>query len=109
MVEYSTKLSSLGAGQLLTEDKILNILGFLLLKEWQKELIIQGFDPATQGISELVKFCEHLETAEKIFRRRVKEMNKTKQKLISPVNATDPPSWRRAKGYTRRQNPWKRY
>ena len=43
------------------------MLEFSLLKEWQKELIIQGFDSVTQFLTELVKFCERLKILEEIF------------------------------------------
>ena len=39
---------------------------FSLLKEWQKQLIIQELDSATQGLTEIVYFYERLETAKEI-------------------------------------------
>ena len=35
---------------------------FFLPRDNQKELRIQGFDSATQGLTEIVEFCAHLET-----------------------------------------------
>ena len=67
MVEYLEKVPVFGSVQHLPEDKIIELVEFLLPKEWQKEMIIQGFDSATQGLTELVKFCERLGTAMGIF------------------------------------------
>ena len=65
--DYLKKLPPFRVVQCLPEDKILELVYFSLLKECQKELIIQGFESATQGLTELVKFCEQLDTAEKHF------------------------------------------
>ena len=67
IVEYLKKFPSFGAGQRLPEDEILKLVEFSLPKEWKKELIIQGFDSATQGLTKIVEFCECLEKAEEIF------------------------------------------
>ena len=64
MVEYLDKFPPFCAGQRLPEYDILDLIELSLLKECQKELIIQGFDSATQRLTELVKFCECLETTE---------------------------------------------
>ena len=68
MVEYLEKFPPFRAGQCLPEDEILELVEFSLLKEWQKEVIIQGLYSTTQGLTELVKFCERLETAEEILK-----------------------------------------
>ena len=47
--------------------------------EWQKELIIQGFDSETQEITELVEFCKRLEIAEEIIQTQ-DEVNHQNQK-----------------------------
>ena len=67
MVDYLEKFPPFGAGQCLPEDKILKLVEFSVPKEWQKELIIQGFDSSTQGLTELVELYERLKTAEEIF------------------------------------------
>ena len=54
---------------------------FSLPKEWQKELIIQGFDSANLGFAELAEFCERLETAEEIFHTQG-EVNHQKRKSV---------------------------
>ena len=67
MVDYLKKFPSFGIGQGLLDDEILQLVEFLLPGEWQKELIIKGFDSATQSLTELVELCEILETANEIF------------------------------------------
>ena len=67
MVNYLDKFLPFGARQHPLEDEILELGESSLPKEWQKELIIQGFDSATQVLTELVEFFECLETAEEIF------------------------------------------
>ena len=55
---------------------------FLLTIERKNELLIQGFDSTTQGLTELVEFCERLKTAKEIFRTQgegPQENKKTKQ------------------------------
>ena len=47
MVEYLKKSSPFETGQRLPEDEILELVELSLLKDWQKQLIIQGFDLAT--------------------------------------------------------------
>ena len=68
MVNYIKNFSPFRSGQRLPEYDILELVEFSLPKKWQKELIIQGFDSVTQGLTELVKFCERLETAEEILK-----------------------------------------
>ena len=59
---------------------------FSLPKEWQKQLIVQGFDSETQGLTQIVKLYEHLETAKEIFHMNG-EGNHQNKKTNSPVNA----------------------
>ena len=82
MVDYLENLLTFGAGQHIPEENILKLVEFSLPKEWQKELIIQGFDSSTKGLAELVEFCERLETAEEIFQTQGEgnhQNKKTKQ------------------------------
>ena len=44
--------------------------------------MIQGFDSATQGLTELINFCERPETAENFFHMQG-EVNHQKKKLSS--------------------------
>ena len=67
IIEYLKKFPPFGAGQRLPEDKILELVEFSLPEKWQKSLVVQGFDSATHGLTELVEFCESLETAKEIF------------------------------------------
>ena len=60
MVKYLDKLSTFGVVQRIPEDDILELVESSLLKEWKKGLIIQRFDSATQGLTEIVNFCERL-------------------------------------------------
>ena len=62
--EYLKKFPPFRAGKRLPEDDILKLVEFSPPKQWEKELIIQGFDSATQVLAEIVNFCERLETAE---------------------------------------------
>ena len=84
MIKYLDKFPPFEEGQRLPEDDILELVEISLLNEWQKELIIQVFDSATQGLTDIVKFCERLETAEEIFQTQgeVNHQNKkTKQSV----------------------------
>ena len=63
MVEYLEKFPPFGSGQRLPEYEILELVEFSLPKNWQKELIIQGFDSTTKGLTELVEFYKFLKTA----------------------------------------------
>ena len=67
IVKYLDIFPLLRANQSLTEDLILDIVEFLLPQEQQNELLIKGFDSATQGFTEIVEFCEFFETSEEIF------------------------------------------
>ena len=56
MVEHLKKLPTFGAGKRLPENEILELVELSLPREWQKYLIIQGFDSETQGLTYIVKF-----------------------------------------------------
>ena len=96
-------LPTFGDEQFIPKDEMLEIMDLSLPEEWQKQMIIQGFDSATQGLAQLVGFCESLETAEEIIRAKG-EGNHQIKKPNSPVNTTNPPIKRRKKGHTRPQN-----
>ena len=80
MVEYLENFPLFGAGQRLTDDKILELVVLSLPKEWQKELIIQGFESTTQGLTELVEFCKRLEIDEEIFQNQGEGNRQNKKK-----------------------------
>ena len=54
MAEYLKKFLPSGDRQRLPRNDILEILELSLPKEWQKQLIIQGFDSETQGLRSLL-------------------------------------------------------
>ena len=107
MVKYLNNFPPFGTVKRLPEDDILELAEFSLPKEWKKELIIQGHESTTQGLTELVEFCDLLKTAEEIFQTQG-EVNHQNKKPSSPVNATNSPSRRRAKGHARPRTPQKR-
>ena len=78
MVEYLKKFPHFGIVQGLPDKDILELVKLLMPQEWQKELIIEGFDSATQGLAELVEFYECLETAKKIFHTQGEGQQKDK-------------------------------
>ena len=79
MVEYLENFPPFGVGNHPTEDKILELVDLSLLKECPKELIIQGFDSVTQGLTKLVKFCERLKTSEEIFQTQCEGNHQNKK------------------------------
>ena len=79
MVKYLEKSPPFGEVQNLPEDKILKLVQFSIPKEWQKELIIQGFDSATQGLTDIVEFYKRLETAEDILNMQGEGDHKNKK------------------------------
>ena len=84
MVKYLKKLLPLWAVQPLPKDEIFELVQFSIPKEWEKEIIIQGFDSKTQGLTDIVKSCERLETSKEIFQTQgeVNHQNKkTKQSV----------------------------
>ena len=82
MFEYLEKFPPFREGQRLPEYKILNLVEFSLPKEWQKELIIEEFDFATQGLTELVEFCERPKTDEEIFQTQGDRNHQTKNQAV---------------------------
>ena len=55
---------------------------FSLSREWQKELIIQGFYYIAQGITDIVEICERLETAEEIFQMQGELNHQSKKQAV---------------------------
>jgi len=55
-----------GKNQALPEDELLDIAEFAIPAEWQRTMVLQGFDPMEHSINEFIEFCEHLEFAEGI-------------------------------------------
>ena len=86
MVEYLEKFRPFGAGKRLLDDNVIELVEFSLPKEWQKQLIIQVFDSASQGLTELVKFWEHLETAEGFFHTQGEGNYQNKIRWTAPIS-----------------------
>ena len=78
MLEYLEKYPPFGAEQRLPDEKILELVNFSLLKEWQEQFISQGFNSATQGLMELVDLCECLENYEENFQTQGERNHKKK-------------------------------
>ena len=81
IVDYLKKLPIFGYNQGLPEDDIIELVKLFLPREWQKELIIQEFYSATQGLTEFVNFCERLETSEEIFQMQGEGPHKKTQSI----------------------------
>ena len=62
MVEYLKKFPPFREVKRLPDDDILELVEFSLPEEWQKELIIQGFDSTNQGLTKLIDFLERIVT-----------------------------------------------
>ena len=104
LVKYLDNFPPFGAGQHLPEEEILELVEFSLPKEWQKELIIQGFDSTTQGLTDLVELCESLETAEEIFQTHG-EGNHQNKKLKQSGERHQPAMLAESKGSNQATNP----
>ena len=81
-MEYLEKLPPFGENQVLPEDDIIKLVGFFMPSECQKELIIQGFDSTTQGLTEIFNFCERLETAKNVFLTQGKGPHSNRKQYI---------------------------
>jgi hypothetical protein len=51
----------------LLEDELLDIYENGVLNTWQKQFLLQGFDPIEHTKQEFLEFCERLEATEDIF------------------------------------------
>ena len=65
--KYLEKFPLFGTSQGLLDDKIINIIDFSLSCKWKKQITIQVFKFTFKGLNELIEFCDHLKTADKIF------------------------------------------
>ena len=50
--------------QVLPSDEIVDIGEFAIPMSWQREMVLQGFEPADHDASDLVDFCDRFEQAE---------------------------------------------
>jgi hypothetical protein len=64
MNEYLKQFPPFDEDQELTEEEILDILEFAIPNGWQKNMVLQGFDPVIHTPSEFVAFCERHEFTE---------------------------------------------
>ena len=51
----------------LPEYEQIKITEFALLRKWQKQLLIKGYEATIKYLYELVEFCECLENTKKIY------------------------------------------
>ena len=80
---------------------------YLLHMEWHKELIIQEFKFATQGLTEIIEFYKHLDTTKEIS-QMLGERQHQNQNTNSPVNTTNASNSHIANIHTIPWNPSKR-
>ncbi len=50
--------------QQLPHDEIMDIAEYAMPVKWQKQMVIQGFDPTDSTTHDFIEFCERLETTE---------------------------------------------
>ena len=93
MVDELYKFPPFGITQGLPDNEIINLVDFLLPKEWQKELIIQGFESMTQGLTELIKFCKHLETSGEYFQMQGEGQQPKKFRQSGEYHQSSNPSY----------------
>ena len=48
----------------LPDDELLDILEFGMPSSWQKQMVLQDFDPLQHTIKDFTEFCEHMEQVE---------------------------------------------
>ena len=54
------------ASEKIGEDELKDILDFGNPRSWQKQMILQGFDPIEKSMKEFTDFCEHLERTQEL-------------------------------------------
>ena len=62
IVEYLKKLPPFGNYQGFPEDKIINLDKFYIPYEWQKQLLMQGFNSSANSPNGLIEFYKQLKT-----------------------------------------------
>ena len=67
MVEYLDQFLPFQADQGLPKDEILDLVGFTLTCECQKQLLVQGFDSTVKILNKTIKFCKRLEIFKGIY------------------------------------------
>ena len=106
MVDYLEYFLPFGWNKGLPKNDILELVDFSLQRKWQNQPLIQGFNTATNILSNIVYFYKNLETIEYIFNEKVDGSQPLKNPIIT-VQATKSTHWP-AKGHTRPLNPQQR-
>ena len=106
MVDYLEYFLPFGWNQELTKNDILELVEFSLQHKWQKQLLMQGFNPATKSLNNIIDFYKNLETIEYIFNEKGYGSQPFKNPII-PVQYTKRPHCP-VKCQTRPINPQKR-
>jgi hypothetical protein len=83
---YLSKFPPFGQGQELAQEEINDILEFGVPNSWQKNMVLQGFDPLSHTTSELVAFCERHEFTEGTLDNTEDKQVKPKTSLKSSSN-----------------------
>jgi hypothetical protein len=73
------------AGARLLEDELLDIYEYGVPSNWQKQFLLQGFDPIEHTKQEFLEFCERLEATEDIFaEKNIRKPNTVKGRSYRP-------------------------
>ena len=70
MVEYLNHLPPFGQYQEFLEDGILELVELVILCEWHKQLLVQGFESEVKILNTLIELFGHLNTSKEIFNSR---------------------------------------
>ena len=77
--EYLKSFPNFQADQELHNDEIMDIAELGMPNSWQKQMVLQGFDPLAKSTDEFIEFCEQLESIEQ--KEQPKKMKKQIDKL----------------------------
>ena len=56
-----------GESQSLPKDEVLEHLEFTIPNNWQKQMIMQGFNTLEQSVEEFIEFCDRMEFGEEVY------------------------------------------
>ena len=102
---YLTEFPPFEENQKLDDQEIMDILEFGVPNSWQKNMVMQGFDPVTSTTNEFVAFCERHEFTEGTLDNS--DENKAKPKTSLKSSSNDGKS--RAKSSTEANKKRKNY
>ncbi len=74
-------------GQKLPEDELMEHAEFAIPNAWQKQMVLQGFNPVEHSLQEFIEFCERLEVSEDIYDGAHTKGQKTKFQKESSSNS----------------------